>query len=176
MPTNSSNVNPVPTGLQSVTPWIISRDTAALIDFLARAFDGEELARVMNDDGTIGHAEVRIGDTQVALFDARPDWADTPAFLRLYVADSDRVFRRAIETGATAVTEMTELAFGDRVGRVRDPFGNVWWIMERVADLTWEEIEARWSMPRFIEAMSYVQGADFMSKRHEAQSEQAEQA
>lgn len=165
MATNPSRVSPVPTGMQSVTPWIISRDTAALIEFLERAFDGEELGRVTNPDGTIGHAEVRIGDTQVALFDARPDWVDTPAFLRFYVADSDNVFRKAVEAGATAITEMTELAFGDRIGRVRDPFGNLWWIMEHVADLTWEEMQARSDKPEFIEAMNYVQGADIIPKR-----------
>jgi PhnB protein len=160
-----TSVSAVPAGMQSVTPWIISRDTASLIDFLARAFDAEELGRVENPDGTIGHAEVRIGDTQVALFDARPDWVDTPAFLRLYVAESDRVFARAIEAGATAITEMTELAFGDRIGRVRDPFGNLWWIMEHVADLTWEEMAERSAMPEFIRAMDYVQSADIIPKR-----------
>jgi PhnB protein len=163
-------VNPIPEGLHSVTPWIISRNTDQLIDFLTRAFGAEELARVHNADGTIGHAEVRIGDTMVAMFDAREDWVDTPAFLRLYVADSDAVFQRALDAGAAEVTRMTELAFGDRVGRVRDPFGNVWWIMERVANLTWEEMEERAAKPGFIEAMEYVQSADIVPKRKPAES------
>ncbi len=165
MSTNPNAVNPVPEGLSSVTPWIISRNTDQLIDFLTRAFDAEELARVHNADGTIGHAEVRIGDTMVAMFDAREDWIDTPAFLRLYVANSDAVFRQAVDAGATPVTEMTELFFGDRVGRVRDPFGNVWWIMERVANLSPEEMMERAEQPGFIAAMAYVQSADIVPKR-----------
>jgi PhnB protein len=71
----------VPDGYGTVTPWIISRGTAQLIDFVTRAFDGTETARVPNDDGTIGHAEVRIGDSVVMMFDGRPGWPDTPAFL-----------------------------------------------------------------------------------------------
>ena len=80
------------------------------------AFGAVETARVRNDDGTIGHAEVRIGDSVVMAFDARPQWPDTPAFLRLYVEDSDAVYQQALGAGASPVTEVTELFFGDRVG------------------------------------------------------------
>jgi uncharacterized glyoxalase superfamily protein PhnB len=96
------------------------------------------------------------------MFDARPDWPDTPAFLRLYVEDGDEVFRRALAAGATTVTELTELFWGDRVGRVRDPLGNLWWVQQRVAELTPEEIGQRMTEPRFVEAMRYVQSADFV--------------
>ena len=72
----------VPDGYGTVTPWIIGRDTAALIDFLVAAFAAEEVSRLELEDGTIGHAEVRIGDSMVMMFDARPQWPDTPAFLR----------------------------------------------------------------------------------------------
>jgi PhnB protein len=158
----TTHIDPVPEGYGTVTPWVISRDTARLIDFVTEAFGATELARVVMEDGTIGHAEVRIGDSVVMMFDARPDWPDTPAFLRLYVEDGDAVFRRALGAGATAVTELTELFWGDRVGRVRDPLGNVWWIQQRVAELTPEEIEQRMTEPRFVEAMDYVQGADIV--------------
>ena len=73
-------------------------------------------------------------------FDAKADWPETPAFLRLYVADGDAVFQQALTAGATPVTQMTNMPWGDRVGRVRDPLGNLWWIMTRVEDLTPEEI------------------------------------
>jgi uncharacterized glyoxalase superfamily protein PhnB len=67
-------VKPIPEGYTTVTPWVISRDTARLIDYVRRAFDAEETARVVLDDGRIGHAEVRIGDAVVMMFDAKPDW------------------------------------------------------------------------------------------------------
>ena len=145
-----------------MTPWIISRDSARLLDFITKAFGGIELARIPSADGRIGHAEIRIGDSIVMMFDSRPEWRDTPAFLRLYVDDSDAVFQRAIAAGASAVTEMTEMFWGDRVGRVRDPLGNVWWIQERVAEYTPEEMQVRMVEPRFIEAMRYVESAQLV--------------
>jgi PhnB protein len=151
----------IPDGYTTVTPWLISKDTARLLDFVRRAFGGEETARVHNEDGSIGHAEVRIGDSVVMLFDAKPDWPETPGFLRLYVPDGDATFRKALAAGATAVTELTELFWGDRVGRVQDPFGNLWWIQERVAELTGEEIVGRMTQPEFVEAMRYVQSSLF---------------
>ncbi|WP_439376606.1 VOC family protein [Amycolatopsis lexingtonensis] len=151
--------SPIPAGYTTVTPWIIGRDTAALLDFLKRAFDAEELGRVVGDDGKIGHAEVRIGDAVVMAFDAPAGWAETPAFLRLYVPDSEETQRRAIAAGATEVTRQTVLFFGDRVGRVRDPFGNLWWIQTRLEDLDEAEMARRARLPEHIEAMAYVQGA-----------------
>lgn len=114
-------VKPIPDGYRTVTPWIISHDTAALIDYLKAAFDAEEIARVVGEDGRIGHAEVRIGDSIVMPFDAPPGWPPTPAFLRLYVEDADATHRRAVAAGGTSVTEVTHLFFGDRVGRTRPP-------------------------------------------------------
>ena len=155
------DVRPIPEGYHTVTPWMISRDAAGLIEFVQAAFDAEEIARVVREDGTIGHAEVRIGDSVVMMFDARPDWPDTPAFLRLYVADGDATFQQAQEAGATPVTEMTHLFWGDRVGRVRDPLGNLWWIQERVEDVSLDELERRAGERRWIDAMAYVQGSQF---------------
>lgn len=158
-------VNPVPDGYTTVTPWIIGHDTAGLLDFLKRAFDAEELGRVVGEDGKIGHAEVRIGDAVVMAFDAPDDWAETPAYLRLYVPDSEETQRRAIEAGATEVTRQTVLFFGDRVGRVRDPFGNLWWIQTRLEDLDAAEMARRAQLPEYLAAMNYVQGADLVNAR-----------
>lgn len=162
MTTRQPSTTPAPHGYGTVTPWIISRDSAKLLDFLARAFDATEIARVRNEDGTIGHAEVRIGDSVVMMFDGRPEWPDTPAFLRLYVEDADAVFRQALAAGATEVTRTTELFWGDRIGRVRDPFGNVWWLQQRGPALTPEEIGERAARPELIEAMQYVQNSEIV--------------
>jgi PhnB protein len=90
----------VPDGYHTVTPWVISKgNTAALIDFVVEVFDATDLGR-MEVDGVIGHAEVRIGDSVVMMFD-KPQWPDTPAFLRLYVADDAEVLRRAVGRGAS---------------------------------------------------------------------------
>jgi PhnB protein len=158
MNSNDSSVDRVAReGYTAVTPWIISRDTAGLLDFLGRAFGAEELTRVPNADGTIGHAEARIGDAIVMLFDSPKGWPDTPAFLRLYVDDADMVISRAIASGAVLISNVTHLAFGDRVGRIRDPFGNVWWLHARVEDVSKEEMVKRGTEPKWLEAMAYMQ-------------------
>ena len=99
------------------------------------------------------------------LFDARPEWPPTPGFLRLYVEDADAVHRQAVAAGGTPVTEVTHLFFGDRVGRVRDPLGNLYWIQTRVEDLSPQEMERRLGEPEFTKAMEYVQSADFFPGR-----------
>lgn len=151
------SVKAIPEGYTTVTPWIISRDTAAVIDYLQKAFGAEELGRVTDARGVIGHAEVRICDAMVMLFDSDPSWPATPAFLRLYVEDAHAVHRRAVEAGGVSVSKVTHLAFGDLVGRVRDPFGNVWWIQTRIEDVTLEEMERRFGDPEFAAAMAYMQ-------------------
>jgi PhnB protein len=157
-PTASApRVRPIPEGYHTVSPWIASRDTDRLLAFMKHAFGAEELARVPNPDGSIGHAEARVGDAVVLMFDAGADWPETPAFLRLYVADADATFQRALEAGATPVTEVTALFFGDRVGRVRDPLGNLWWIQAHVEDVTPEELERRAQDPDETAAMRRVQ-------------------
>lgn len=154
-----AEVRPVPEGYHTVTPWIISRDTAGLIEFVKRAFGAEEIAQVQDENGAIGHAEFRIGDSVVMAFDAKEEWPETPGFLRLYVEDGDAVHRQALEAGATSVTGVTHLYWGDRVGRVRDPQGNLWWIQTRVEEVDPAEMERRAGEKEWIERMEYVQGA-----------------
>jgi len=146
-----------PPGYGTVTPWIISRDTARLIDFTKDAFGARELGRVLGPDGNIGHAEVRIGDSVVMMFDARDGWPDTPAFLRLYVTDADTACQRALAAGATPVTTVTGLFFGDRVGRIRDPLGNIWWIQAHVEDVDPADMAQRPHDPAAGEALRYVE-------------------
>ncbi|MEU7861301.1 VOC family protein [Nonomuraea sp. NPDC049141] len=152
----ATNLPAVPEGYHTVTPWIVTKDTAGLLDFIKDAFDAEELSRVEVDGGAIGHAEARIGDSIVMMFDS-PFPIETPGLLRLYVADADAVVERAVQAGASVVTQPTELFWGDKVGRVRDPLGNIWWLQERVADLTPEQIGERAGDPKYTEAMTYVQ-------------------
>jgi uncharacterized glyoxalase superfamily protein PhnB len=155
----------IPEGYTTVTPWIISPDTARLIDYVTAAFGAEELFRLTGENGAVEHAEARIGDAVVMMFDSRPDWPPTPAFLRLFVDDADAVHRQAVAAGGTSVTEVTHLHFGDRVGRVRDPLGNLWWIHTRIEDVSAEELERRLTDPVFIKAMEYVQSAEFFPPR-----------
>jgi PhnB protein len=170
MTTQPKAVQPIPEGYQSVTPWIISRDTAKLLDFMSKAFGAQELGRVYNEDGTIGHAEAKIGDSIVMAFDARKEWPETPCFLRLYVPDGDAVYQQALAAGATSVTEMTTHFWGDRGGRVRDPLGNIWWIQTHVENVAPEEMEKRAGEKQYLDAMQYAQESldqELLSREHQ---------
>jgi PhnB protein len=158
MPEQRSQAS-IPDGYGTVTPWLISEDSAALIRFLEAAFDAEEVAgsRMHNPDGSIVHVEVRIGSSIVMLFDSYEGWPETPGFFRLYLEDADATYQQALSAGATSVTEVTELFWGDRVGRVRDPLGNIWWLQSHATDVPMEQMRKRMDDPEMVEAMRYVQ-------------------
>lgn len=158
----------VPEGYHTVTPFVIVKGAAQLISFMQEAFDATEITRVTGDDGAIGHAEVRIGDSVVMLFDSREDWPQTPAFLRLYVTDCDAAHDKAVKAGATSVTKPTSVPWGDRMARVGDPLGNLWWIMARMEDVSEEEIMNRYEDKEYIEAMEYVQSSEFFPLKNQA--------
>src|SRR3954453_773469 len=149
----------VPARYSRVDPWVISADTGAEIEFLEAVFGARETpgSRMAGPDGRIGHVEVEIGDAVLMLFDRDPGWPATPAALRIYVADPPDAFERALAAGAREVTRPTELAFGERVARVRDPQGHLWWIHERFEDVDAAALAARFAAPAAQAAMAYVQ-------------------
>ena len=132
----------IPEGYHSVTPHLIVRGAAQLIDFLKQAFGAVEKERVPSS-GPIMHAEVKIGDSMVMMSDAMGEVEPRPMVLFLYVEDSDAVYRRALQAGATTVMELKDQFWGDRAGAVQDAFGNVWWIATHVEDVSMEELQRR---------------------------------
>jgi hypothetical protein len=112
---------------------------------------------MLDADGDVGHVEVEIGDSVIMLFDAKGGWRPTPAHLRVYVDDVAAAVERAVAAGARVVTQPTLLAFGERVARVRDPQGHLWWLHEWVEDVSPDEMMRRFSQAQSLEAMAYVQ-------------------
>ncbi len=149
----------VPERYSRVDPWVISADSDAEIAFLGAAFGARETSgsRMLGPDGRIGHVEVELGEAVIMLFDAQPDWPTTPAHLRVYVDDAQDSFDRAVAAGGRAITQPTQLAFGERVARVRDPQGHLWWIHQRVEDVPAADLGSRFADPAAQEAMAYVQ-------------------
>jgi len=146
-----------PDGYTTVAPWLVTDDTAALLAFIETAFEGEELARVPTEDGGIGHAEIRIGDSIVLAFDAQPDWPPLPALLRVWVPDPDAAVARSVSAGTVIVTPLDDNAFGQRGARVRDPFGNIWWIDCQREQVDEAEMWRRLALPRYAEDMRRAQ-------------------
>lgn len=155
---SSSKVR-VPQRYARVNAWVISLDTDAEVLFLTSVFGGVETpgSRMVDADGNIDHVEVEVGESVIMLFDARPGWSPTPSHLRVYVGDVSTVVERAVAAGARVVTRPTLLAFGERVARVRDAQGHLWWVHERVEDVAPEEMSRRFAEPTAQDAMAYVQ-------------------
>lgn len=158
----AQKIKTVPDNYTSVTPWIISHSSSDLIGFLQAAFDAEEIpnSRIVNEDGIIIHVVVKIGNALVMLFDSREGWAPTPSFLSLYVEDIEKAYQKAIRLGATSVTDITALWFGEKVCRILDPFGNLWWINQRIEEIDFtnaEEVGQRASTQEAVNGIKYIQ-------------------
>ncbi|MBC7867622.1 MAG: VOC family protein [Gloeobacteraceae cyanobacterium ES-bin-316] len=157
-----SKIKKVPENYTSVTPWIISTSSEKLIEFLQAAFEAKEIpnSKIKNEQGVVIHVVVKIGDAMVMLFDSREGWDPTPIFLNLYVEDIEKTYQKALQLGATSVTDITTLWFGEKVCRILDPFGNLWWINERIeeVDLTnQEKVKKISTTPEAVKGIEYIQ-------------------
>jgi len=132
----------IPEGFTAVTPHLVVDGAAAAIGFYERAFGAEELMSTPAPDGKrLMHAVIRIGGAVVMLSDAFPElgshspkaFGGSAVSIHLYVGDVDAVFARAVKEGAVVVIPPATMAWGDRCGRLVDPFGHQWSIATRVA-------------------------------------------
>ena len=132
-----------PAGYHTVTPYIVVSDALKLIEFMKQAFDAVEMERMMRPDGTIGHVEMRIGDSMIMLGQSAGEWKPMPIGLYLYVPDTDVVYKAALAAGGTSLMEPSDQFYGDRNAGVRDMFGNLWWIATHIEDVPPEEMQRR---------------------------------
>jgi PhnB protein len=123
---------PVPEGLRSVTPFLHPKGAPQLIDFLKKAFGAEEVNKEQSPDGVIHHAIVRIGDSALEMGESHGQFQPLPAMFYLYVDDADSWYRRALEAGAISNSEPADQPYGDRTASVTDPFGNIWYLANRI--------------------------------------------
>jgi len=141
--------SPIPEGYHTITPTLIVRDAASAIDFYKRAFAAEEIDRMAGPDGAIMHAEIRIGDSRIMLGEENEQWGTrsplstngNPGSLHIYVENADASFDRAIKSGAKVKMPLEDAFWGDRYGKVTDPFGHEWSIATRVKNLSKAEME-----------------------------------
>jgi PhnB protein len=149
-----SAVRPVPEHLRTVTPRLVVRNGAAAIDFYHNAFGAEELGeRFTGPSGEVIHAEVRIGDSVVMITeDSDPDGpAKSPpllggsvsAIMALYWEDVDAAWERALAAGAEIIFPLADQFYGERGGRLRDPFGQQWMMSQHIEDVSHDEMNRR---------------------------------
>lgn len=142
------SVQTIPEGQQSVTPYLVVNDAAALISFLQEAFNAKELVRHARPDGTVMHAQLKIGGSVVMMGEPMGDQRPMPAMLHLYVENVDEVYRQALDAGATSIMPPTDQFYGDRSGAVADKHGNHWWIATHIEDVSKEEMATRMAAAR----------------------------
>jgi PhnB protein len=139
---------PIPHGMHSVTPHLVCAGAAQAIEFYKKAFGATEVARLPGPQGKIMHAMLRIGDSPVMLADEMPDWGSlgpkslkgSPVTIHLYVADADEFVERAAKAGAKVTMPVEEQFWGDRYGKIEDPFGHHWSVATHVRDVSAEEM------------------------------------
>lgn len=136
-------VNPVPEGYHTVTPYLFVRGIESLIGFLKKVFNAEEIELMRRPDGSIMHAEVKIGDSVVMMGEASESASPMPAMLYLYLEDIDRVYQQALVAGATSLQEPLNEFYGDRTAAFVDASGNQWWLAMKVEDVSKEEMQRR---------------------------------
>lgn len=147
-------VKPIPEGFHTITPHLVVRGGEKAIEFYKKAFGAKERESgcVMKmPDGKIGHAELWIGDSPIMLADESPDWGALSPLskgggsvcIHLYVSDVDKTYAQAVAAGATATMPVADMPWGDRYGKLKDPFGHEWSIGTHKEDLTPEELDKR---------------------------------
>ena len=136
-------VKPIPDGYHSVTPYLVVPGVAKLIDFMKQVFDGIEIERMQGPDGRIAHAEAKIGDSIIMMGEPKNGGSPMPATLYVYVPDTDAVYKRALQAGATSIMEPADQFYGDRNAGVKDFCGNHWYIGTRIENVTFEELKRR---------------------------------
>ena len=138
----------VPEGYHTVTPQLTLDDANKTIDWYKKAFGAEEISRSLGPDGKVMHAEIKIGDSRIMVNDVMmgkgpKQLGGSPAGLWLFVENSDALYKRAVDAGATVQMPIADQFWGDRGGAVSDPAGYTWWIATRKEDLSRDEMNKR---------------------------------
>lgn len=145
----SAPVKAIPEGFHTVTPHLVLNDAGAAIEFYKKAFGAEEICRMPGPGGQgVMHAEIRIGNSHIMLADEWPGMilksprtlGATTFTIHLYVENVDQAFEQAVAAGATAEMPPSDMFWGDRYGKLSDPFGHTWGIATHIKDMTPEEI------------------------------------
>ena len=150
----TTNTRAIPEGLGAATPYLCVDGAAKAIEFYAQAFGATELMRLEDPkDGRIGHAEIKIGDAVIMLADEYPEMqilsprtlGGSPVTIHVYVEDVDALFGRAAAAGATVTRSVADQFYGDRAGRLTDPFGHVWAFATHIEDVAADDLRARYA-------------------------------
>jgi uncharacterized glyoxalase superfamily protein PhnB len=137
-------VKPIPNGYHTVTPYLTVRGAANVIEFLKQAFGAEMPKEIIKrPDGSIMHAQVKIGDSLVMIAEESEMAKAAPSTLYLYVPNVDSAYERAVKFGGQSIMEPMDMFYGDRSGGVKDPSGNSWFLATHKEDVAPQELQKR---------------------------------
>jgi PhnB protein len=144
-------VKPVPDGYPEISPYLVVDGAGAAIEFYDKVLGATERMRLPGPDGTIGHAELQLGNSLIMVADEAPQLGlrgpraigGTPVTISVYVEDVDGVVERAVQAGATVLRPVEDQFYGDRSGQFEDPFGHRWSVATHVEDVSPEEMGRR---------------------------------
>ena len=144
-----STVKTIPDGMHSVTPHLICTGAADAIEFYKKAFNAVEMMRMPTPQGKIMHACVRIGDSNVMLVDEMPEWGalspkslkGSPVTIHLAVDNVDAFVAQAVAAGAKITMPVADMFWGDRYGKIEDPFGHSWSVATHIRDVSPQEMQ-----------------------------------
>jgi uncharacterized glyoxalase superfamily protein PhnB len=148
----AASVRPVPDGFNTLSPYLVVKDAPRAIEFYKKAFGAEEMYRsTMPGSGVVMNAQLRFGNSMLMLNEEFPQWGSksprslggSPVTVHLYVDDADKAYERAVQAGAEATMPLMDAFWGDRFGKLRDPFGHEWSIATRKENLAPAEIARR---------------------------------
>lgn len=149
----ANKVKAVPDGYSTVTTHLVQSSSAKAIAFYQKAFGAEEMYRMPGPDGSVMHAEVRIGNAIVMMADENPAMnplAKSPehakaytAGVMLYVDDVNTAWKRAVDAGAKVEMPLADMFWGDRYGQLSDPWGHRWSLAQHIEDVSPEEMQKR---------------------------------
>lgn len=145
----SQKVNPVPPGYHTITPNLTVHDPAKAIDFYRRAFGAEEKMRMDGPNGTVMHAEMKYGDSHFMISGEMPEmghkspkaYGGSPVSLYIYVEHVDDAWKKALGAGGKEVGPLADMFWGDRTGKLEDPFGHHWILAQHIKDMTPAEMK-----------------------------------
>ena len=142
-----SPVRAIPEGFHSITPTIVCKGAARAIEFYKEVFHAKEISRMAGPGGSIGHAELQIGDSRLMLSDEFPGMANAPgptpttsSSLIVYSDQVDALFERAVQAGAKVEMPLQDQFWGDPVRKIRDPFGHQWGLAQHIEDVAPAEL------------------------------------
>jgi PhnB protein len=145
-------IKAIPDGMHTITPHLVVKGAAQAIDFYKKAFAAQEVVRMLWPDGDrIMHAHLRIGNSPIFLVEEMPEMGShgpqngegSPVTIHLYVEDVDAAFSAALAAGAKQIMPPADMFWGDRYGKLVDPFGHEWSLATHKEDLTPEEVSKR---------------------------------